>query len=213
MSELADLRREYALARLDEDSVDADPIHQFQRWMEEARHAELPEPNAMTLATVDADGQPQARVVLLKEATADGFVFYTNYASAKGQELDQSPRAALVFLWLELERQVRINGRTDRVGATESDAYFANRPRGSQLGALVSRQSRVVSDRATLDERYATLEREYHDRPIPRPDHWGGYRLKPESIEFWQGRRSRLHDRLRYRRDSEGHWRLERLEP
>lgn len=213
MTELADLRREYALARLDEDSVDADPIPQFLRWIEEARHAELPEPNAMTLATVDADGQPQARVVLLKEATADGFVFYTNYASAKGQELAQNPRAALVFLWLELERQVRINGRVTKVATSESDAYFANRPRGSQLGALVSHQSRVVTDRAALDERYARLEREYHDHPIPRPEHWGGYRLQPESIEFWQGRRSRLHDRLRYRRNSEGQWRLERLEP
>lgn len=213
MNNLADLRRDYALAQLDEDSIAVDPIEQFHRWMNEARHAELPEPNAMTLATVDANSQPQARVLLLKEANTKGFVFYTNTTSAKGQELDQNPRATIVFLWLELERQVRINGRVSKLSAAEADDYFASRPRGSQLGALASQQSQVVANRAALDARYAALEREYHDRPIPRPDYWGGYRLQTDMLEFWQGRQSRLHDRLRYRLNSEGSWRLERLQP
>lgn len=213
INDLADLRRDYALAQLDEHSVAADPIEQFHQWMNEARHAELPEPNAMTLATVDANSQPQARVLLLKEANIKGFVFYTNYTSSKGQELNQNPRATMVFLWLELERQVRINGRVSKLSAAEADDYFASRPRGSQLGALASQQSQVVTNRAELDARYAALEREYHDRPIPRPDYWGGYRLQPDMLEFWQGRRSRLHDRLRYRLNSEGDWRLERLQP
>ena len=212
-NDLANLRRDYALAQLDEYSVALDPIDQFNQWMNDARHAELPEPNAMTLATVDANSQPQARVLLLKEVSAKGFVFYTNYTSAKGQELDQNPRATMVFLWLELERQVRINGRVSKLSGAEADDYFASRPRSSQLGALASQQSQVVANRAELDERYAALEREYHNRPIPRPAYWGGYRLQPDLLEFWQGRRSRLHDRLRYRLNSEGGWRLERLQP
>lgn len=211
-SSLSELRREYALARLDEDSIEADPFRQFERWFEEARRAELPEPNAMTLATADPDGRPHARIVLLKDLEAGGFVFYTNYDSAKGRELAANPQAALVFLWKELERQVRIEGRVERVSDAESTAYFRIRPRGSQLGAAVSRQSRVVTDRATLDRRYLELEGRYRDRDIPRPPHWGGYRLIPETFEFWQGRRNRLHDRLHFRRDGEG-WRLQRLEP
>ncbi|MDX1607156.1 MAG: pyridoxamine 5'-phosphate oxidase, partial [Candidatus Competibacterales bacterium] len=203
----------YALARLDEDAVASDPISQFERWFTEAQHAELPEPNAMTLATVDPEGRPQARVVLLKDFGPEGFVFYTNYQSAKGRELAARPHAALLFLWIELERQVRIDGPVTRVAEAESEAYFRIRPRASQLGALASQQSRVVADRATLDRRFAELEDEYANREIPRPAHWGGYSVRADTVEFWQGRRSRLHDRLRYRRAEDGGWRLERLEP
>ncbi len=209
---IADLRRDYALARLDEDSISADPIAQFHAWFDEANRAEVPEPNAMTLATVDSDGRPHARIVLLKEADAYGFVFFTNYQSAKGAELAGNPHAALVFLWKELERQVRIEGLVSAVSAAESEAYFRTRPHGSQLGALASNQSRVVADRATLDQRFAELDARYRDRDIPRPAHWGGYRLGAERIEFWQGRQSRLHDRLLYLRTDQG-WLVQRLEP
>lgn len=209
---IADLRRDYALAELDETSVNPDPIEQFHAWFDDAIKAEVPEPNAMTLATVDGDGRPHARIVLLKDADADGFVFYTNYQSAKGAELAVNPHAALVFLWKELERQVRIEGVVSPVSSEESEAYFRARPRGSQIGALASNQSRVVTNRETLDRRFAELDARYRDRDIPRPAHWGGYRLSPEVLEFWQGRQSRLHDRLRYLRTDEG-WTLERLEP
>jgi pyridoxamine 5'-phosphate oxidase len=209
---IADLRRDYALAELDETSVNPDPIEQFHAWFDDAIKAEVPEPNAMTLATVDSDGRPHARVVLLKEAGADGFVFYTNYQSAKGAELAVNPHAALVFLWKELERQVRIEGVVSPVSVEESEAYFRSRPRASQIGALASNQSRVVTDRDTLDQRFAELDALYRVQDIPRPSHWGGYRLSPELLEFWQGRQSRLHDRLRYLRTDEG-WTLERLEP
>jgi pyridoxamine 5'-phosphate oxidase len=209
---IADLRRDYALAELDEDSVNPDPIAQFHAWFDEAVNAEVPEPNAMTLATVDGDGRPHARIVLLKEADSNGFVFYTNYQSTKGGELAVNPHASLVFLWKELERQVRIEGVVSPVSAEESEAYFRTRPRGSQIGALASNQSRVVADRRTLDQRFAEFDARYRDRDIPRPAHWGGYRLSPEVLEFWQGRRSRLHDRLRYLRTDQG-WVLERLEP
>lgn len=210
---LADLRRDYALARLDGQAVDADPIHQFQRWFEDALRAEVPEPNAMTLATTDHSGQPHARIVLLKELDNDGFVFFTNYLSAKGHELADNPRAALVFLWKELERQVRLEGTVTRVEAALSERYFHSRPRASQLGALASRQSQPVAERSVLERRFAELEQRYRDREIPRPEYWGGYRLRPIRIEFWQGRRSRLHDRLCYQRTAEGGWSLQRLEP
>jgi pyridoxamine 5'-phosphate oxidase len=210
---LAALRQEYALGALNETEVDPDPIRQFQRWLDEAIKAELPEPNALTLATADRTGRPFARVVLLKDCDADGFVFYTNYRSDKGQQLAENPHAALVFLWLELERQVRVEGIVSKVSPAESEAYFHTRPRESQLGALASRQSQIVADRQTLDTRYQQLAAQYPDDNIPMPNQWGGYRVKPEMLEFWQGRHGRMHDRLRYRWQKDGGWWLERLEP
>lgn len=212
---LAALRQEYALGALNEADVDPNPIRQFQRWLDEAIKAELPEPNAMTLATADRTGRPFARVVLLKDCDADGFVFYTNYRSDKGRQLAENPHTALVFLWLELERQVRVEGIVSKVSSTESEAYFRTRPHESQLGALASRQSQIVTDRQTLDDRYQQLAAQYpHDNDnIPMPNQWGGYRVKPEMLEFWQGRHGRMHDRLRYQRQRDGGWLLERLEP
>ncbi len=210
---LAELRADYTRSELSKDSVDPDPFKQFQHWLHEALEAELPEPNAMTLATVRADGSPAARVVLLKGMDANGFVFFTNYLSDKGRELAHNPRAALVFLWLELERQVRVAGRVDKVSRAESEAYFRTRPRASQLGALASQQSRVVASRPILEQRFAALGERYADCAVPLPEHWGGYRLVPTLLEFWQGRPSRLHDRLRYSLEADGRWLLERLEP
>ncbi len=214
-SSLAALRQEYAFGALNEADVDADPLRQFQRWLDEAIKAELPEPNAMTLATADRTGRPFARVVLLKDCDADGFVFYTNYRSDKGRQLAENPHTALVFLWLELERQVRVEGTVSKVSAAESEAYFHTRPRESRLGALASRQSQMVADRQTLDDRYQQLAAQYPDDQanIPMPNQWGGYRVKPEMLEFWQGRHGRMHDRLRYQRQRDGDWLLERLEP
>ncbi len=214
-SSLSALRQEYALGSLNETEVDPDPIRQFQRWLDEAIKAELPEPNALTLATADRTGRPFARVVLLKDCDADGLVFYTSYRSDKGQQLAENPHAALVFLWLELERQVRVEGTVSKVSAAESEAYFRTRPRENRLGALASRQSQIVADRRTLDERYQQLATQYPNEEdnIPMPHQWGGYRVKPEMLEFWQGRHGRMHDRLRYRWQKEGGWRLERLEP
>jgi pyridoxamine 5'-phosphate oxidase len=210
---LAELRHEYALGALSEADVDPDPIQQFQRWLREALDAQLPEPNAMTLATADRTGRPYARAVLLKDCDAEGFVFFTNYRSDKGRQLAENPHAALVFVWLELERQVRIEGVAGKIPATESEAYFHGRPRESRLGALASRQSQVVASRAILDERFQQLATQYSDDNIPMPNQWGGYRVRPEMLEFWQGRHGRMHDRLRYRRQIDGHWWLERLEP
>ncbi len=214
-STLAALRQEYALGALNETEVDADPIRQFQRWLDEAIKAELAEPNALTLATADRTGRPFARVVLLKDCDADGLVFYTSYRSDKGQQLAENPHAALVFLWLELERQVRVEGTVSKVSAAESEAYFRTRPRENRLGALASRQSQIVADRQTLDARYQQLAAQYpnEEDDIPMPNQWGGYRVKPELFEFWQGRHGRMHDRLRYQRQKDGSWRLERLEP
>jgi pyridoxamine 5'-phosphate oxidase len=210
---LAELRHEYALGALRKADVDPDPIRQFQRWLQEAIAAQLPEPNAMTLATADRTGRPYARVVLLKDCDASGFVFFTNYRSDKGRQLTENPRAALVFLWLELERQVRIEGAVGKIPPAESEAYFRIRPREGRLGALASRQSQVVASREILDQRYQQLDAQFPDDNIPMPSQWGGYRVKPDLLEFWQGRHGRMHDRLRYRLQPGGVWLLERLEP
>jgi len=193
--------------------VPAHPLQLFTRWFEQAHAIGLREPQAMTLATSTPDGQPSARVVLLKAYDEQGFVFFTNYHSRKGQELSANPRAALLFYWDALARQVRIEGSLTRVSEAESDAYFESRPRNSRIGALASAQSEVIASREALDQRFAELAEALHGQEIHRPAHWGGYRLHPHSIEFWQGLPDRLHDRLRYRKDAQGHWRLERLAP
>ena len=206
------LRKEYTSAGLDEADVDPDPIVQFHEWFENAVEADLHEPNAMILATATTDGKPSARTVLLKGSDERGFVFYTNYEGRKAGELEVNPMCALLFYWGELERQIRIEGRASRLSSEESDAYFAGRPRGSRLGAWASEQSRPVKDRSILEERVRALETEYEGREIPRPSFWGGYRVEPDAIEFWQGRESRLHDRLVYLRN-EGGWKIVRLQP
>jgi len=206
-----DIRLQYMRSGLVEKDAAADPFKQFDRWFQDAQQAELPLPNAMTLATATAAGRPSARAVLLKGVDAGGFVFYTNYASRKARELAANPHAALVFLWAQLERQVRIEGAIERVSAEESDAYFASRPLGSRLGAWASPQSMVLPSRMALATKVAAIVLRYGKHP-PRPPHWGGYRVLPEAIEFWQGRRSRLHDRLLYTRQAGG-WKIERLAP
>jgi pyridoxamine 5'-phosphate oxidase len=195
-----------------ESSVPPEPLEQFRSWFADAEAAGIRAPHAMALATADADGAPSVRMVLLKGADEDGFVFFTGYGSRKGGELEANPRAALLFYWDPLGRQVRVEGPVERVEGAESDAYFATRPRGAQLAAAASRQGCVLESRKELDARVAELEREHAGGEVPRPEHWGGYRLRPESYEFWQHRENRLHDRLRYRRDA-GRWLLERLSP
>jgi pyridoxamine 5'-phosphate oxidase len=212
-SPIADLRRDYARATLSESDVDADPFRQFGRWFEEAQRAEVPEPNAMTLATASESGEPSARMVLLKGFDERGFVFYTDYRSRKAEELERNPRAALVLYWGELERQVRVGGTVSRVSAAESDAYYQSRPLGSRVGAWASHQSQPLDDRAALERRWAELAERYAAAGPPLPPHWGGYRVAPNEIEFWQGRRSRLHDRIVYLRDGESGWRPGRLSP
>lgn len=209
----ADLRREYMQRGLDERDVDTDPMRQFQVWFDAARDALSLEPNAMALATVGDDGRPSLRMVLLKGVDERGFVFYTNYESRKGRELADTPWAALTFFWPEMERQIRIEGRVERVAAEESDAYFHSRPIGSQLSACASEQSAVISGRDMLETRVAELSERYQGQEIPRPQNWGGFRVIPDTIEFWQGRVSRLHDRLHYRLLADGRWQIERLSP
>ncbi len=210
---VADLRREYARARLDEGEVSPDPIVEFTRWFAQAQQAQLPEPNAMTLATATAGGAPSARIVLLKAFDERGFVFFTDYRSRKGAELEANPRAALVFYWGELERQVRITGAVILVSREESERYFRSRPLGSRLGAWASHQSRAIPGRAALEADLREIEARFGDGDVPLPPHWGGFRVVPETIEFWQGRESRLHDRIRYEREGRERWKVERLSP
>jgi pyridoxamine 5'-phosphate oxidase len=213
MTSLADLRREYASRALVESEALDDPIEQFSLWFGEAINAELLDTNAMTLATASPDGAPAARIVLLKGFDQSGFVFFTNYESAKARDLDRNPRACLLMFWAALERQIRITGRVSRTSVEESEQYFHSRPFESQIGAWASAQSRTLSDRAALESRYADLAARHAAGPVPLPPHWGGYRVAPEAIEFWQGRKSRLHDRLLYVRRSSGGWLRSRLAP
>jgi pyridoxamine 5'-phosphate oxidase len=210
---IAKLRVEYTRGQLDEADVSPDPIEQFGRWFSDARAANVPEANAMTLATADAGGNPSARIVLLKSFDARGFAFYTNYDSRKGRELAANPRAALCLFWQPLERQVRVEGTVEKVGREESEAYFSGRPRQAQIGAWVSQQSSPVTSRAELERVEADLQKRFEGRPVPLPDYWGGFRVVPRAIEFWQGRPSRLHDRLLYTSSEGGGWELRRLSP
>ncbi|MCB0641145.1 MAG: pyridoxamine 5'-phosphate oxidase [Phaeodactylibacter sp.] len=211
--ELQNLREDYRMAELDEAAVSKDPIQQFSHWLSEALEAQLPEPNAMVLSTVDARQRPSARVVLLKGVEGQSFVFFTNYESRKGREIDQNPYGALTFNWLELQRQVRITGKVERIDEAASTAYFQSRPKGSQIGAWASDQSQVLKSRDTLEKKYTELEKKYATADLlPKPRYWGGYRLLPDQIEFWQGRSSRLHDRLQFDL-IDGHWQLSRLYP
>lgn len=209
---LADLRQDYKLGELDEASVDADPVEQFRRWFDEASASQIVEPNAMIVSTVSADGAPSSRTVLLKGYGADGFRFYSNYDSQKGQDLAANDRIAVIFYWGELERQVRIEGTARRLDRARSLAYHQNRPRKSQISALASRQTQPMADRVELDAAFAETEREVGDGDVPLPDDWGGYLVVPHRFEFWQGRRSRRHDRVTYER-SEGGWEVGRLAP
>jgi pyridoxamine 5'-phosphate oxidase len=209
---LAGLRTEYKRASLDERDVAPDPFTQFRRWFADAQGAQVPEPNAMSLCTVDEHGRPSARIVLLKEADARGFVFYTNQESRKGRELAARPQAALLFFWAELERQVRIEGAVEAVDDATADAYFRTRPRASRIGAWASPQSATLPDRAALEERFVEADRRFPGDEVPRPPRWGGYRVLPDAFEFWQGRRSRLHDRIAYVQEDSG-WRIRRLAP
>ncbi|MGD1918441.1 MAG: pyridoxamine 5'-phosphate oxidase [Pleurocapsa sp.] len=212
-SSIADLRQNYTLAGLSEADIDSDPIEQFGVWFQQALDADLLEPNAMTLATATPDGKPTARIVLLKGVDERGFVFYTNYESLQGQQLIANPYAALVFLWDKLERQVRIEGKVVKLDIKESEEYFHSRPKASQLGAWASDQSRVISNREVLEQRLEDLETEYQNKTVPIPQHWGGFRVIPNRIEFWQGRPSRLHDRLVYNLQDDSSWQVQRLSP
>ncbi|MGB3208917.1 MAG: pyridoxamine 5'-phosphate oxidase [Crinalium sp.] len=210
---IADLRKDYTKSGLLETDVDPNPFKQFKKWFDQALTAQLPEPNAMTLATVSQDGKPRSRIVLLKNFNQQGFVFYTNYNSQKGQELAENPWGALIFWWAELERQVRIEGSVEKVAESESDEYFYSRPVGSQLGAWASQQSQVIDNREVLEHQLQELEQIYQNQTIPRPPHWGGYRIVPQAIEFWQGRTNRLHDRLYYSLQEDQTWIIKRLSP
>jgi pyridoxamine 5'-phosphate oxidase len=209
---IADLRREYARARLDEAHVSPEPMRQFHQWFDQAIEARIPEPNAMALATATREGAPSVRIILLKGYDERGLVFFTDYRSRKALELADNPRASLAFHWSDLERQVRISGRVERTSTEESASYFRTRPYGSRLGAWASYQSRVIPSRAELERDLREVKQRYPTGEVPLPPHWGGYRLRPDEVEFWQGRENRLHDRIRYTRDGGG-WKVERLSP
>ena len=208
-----DRQKENSVEELDEDSVDRNPINLFRTWFDEAIASGSRLPDAMTLATATKGGKPSARMVLLKQVDDQGFVFYTNYRSSKANELEENPQAALVFYWTHLDRQVRVEGSVTRVSSAESDEYFKTRPRESQIGAAASPQSEVIESREVLEKSFRELDGRYRDRPVDRPEHWGGYRLKPNRIEFWQNRTGRLHDRILYERQGDGSWAIKRLAP
>lgn len=212
---VAEQRKNYSLGSLDVSNLTQDPLVLFETWMANALESEIPEPTAMTLATVNAEGKPSARIVLLKGVSSDGFEFYTNYLSRKAKDMEQIPFVSLVFLWKELERQVRIEGRVEKVSFEKSQTYFQSRPRGSQIGAWASPQSDVIPDRQVLEDASASISEKYENvDPLPCPEHWGGYLVIPSVIEFWQGRRDRLHDRFRYsRNEKEANWSIDRLAP
>ena len=210
---IADIRKDYKQHSLNEADVAADPFTQFQQWWDQAIASEIDEVNAMTLATASNDGIPSARIVLLKGFSSKGFTFFTNYNSYKGKQLDENPKACLVFFWKELERQVRITGLIEKINGKQSDEYFQSRPESSRIGTWASPQSRVIENRQWLDEKFNELVNKMEGTPIPRPPHWGGYIVKPVVIEFWQGRPSRLHDRIQYTLEENGGWKIERLAP
>lgn len=209
---LPNLRVDYSQALLSEEDTATNPITQFSKWFDEAIHAQIAEANAMSLATVSSNGRPSSRIVLIKQFDEHGFIWFTNYTSRKGCDLLENPYAALLFHWVELERQVRIEGHVERITETESDTYFQSRPLHSRLSAIVSAQSQPVASREILEARYEQVKQQYGDHP-PRPEHWGGYRLSPDTMEFWQGRRSRLHDRILYTLDANAYWQRQRLQP
>lgn len=210
---IADIRKNYSQKKLTEKKADANPMKQFTKWWKQAADSKIDEVNAMTLATASQDGVPAARIVLLKGVNEKGFIFFTNYESFKGQQLTENPKACLVFFWKELERQVRITGLVEKISAAASDEYFHSRPVGSQLGAIASPQSRIIANREWLDLHFKKLKKQLKNETIQRPEHWGGYIVKPVIIEFWQGRPSRLHDRLQYSLQENGEWKIERLAP
>jgi pyridoxamine 5'-phosphate oxidase len=211
--ELQNLRQDYSAATLTEKEVKQDPINQFDKWFNDAVKANVHEPNAMTLATATTNGHPSARIVLLKGFNKEGFMFYTNYLSRKGKEMAKNPLVSVVFFWPELERQVRIEGIIEKLSREQSEEYFHSRPKASQLGAVVSAQSQEIVGRKVLEEKMAELEKEYEDKEVPKPSYWGGYIIKPRLVEFWQGRRSRLHDRIVYKKIDNKNWKIVRLAP
>lgn len=209
---IADLRKDYSRASLSETDAHPNPVEQFSKWFGEAIAAQVPEANAMSVSTATTDGRPSSRILLIKDFDRRGFTFFTNYESRKGRELDSNPYAALLFYWIELERQVRIEGRVERISDAENDTYYNSRPVKSRLGAIASAQSRPVASREVLEARVKEVEEQYGDHPV-RPAHWGGYRVVPDYLEFWQGRPSRLHDRIAYQLQTDGSWKLQRLQP
>lgn len=212
-TDVASLRREYTKMGLNEKDLSEDPVQQFQKWFQQALDADLTDANSMALATADSSGKPSVRIVLLKHFDEKGFVFYTNYQSRKAHELAENPQASLLFYWREFERQVRIEGDVEKISRKDSLKYFMTRPRDSQIGAWISNQSSVINSRSLLEMKFNEMKQKFSQKKIPLPDYWGGYRVKHESIEFWQGRASRLHDRLKYSGDEEGEWRVSRLAP